>query len=653
MAENTLTIDLDQFKLYIHCAGLIDLCLHFDSPSRRFYLSVIALVTSEMKRLNRVVPVSLEAHHEILALLNETVGSSAGSSKKQKLIPRIYKKWKSALPDIENAPLFRIPGKKKSFEESYEKIFSFSDVIKDAWANLFDYKGSNINVRLRFSIDRLDIGLDNVSIIYDEGSTDRDSEVWERFIIDLKQESKSEDSERNELDPVAHRRSEETKKYTWSISLATGIILFIGLVIIIWNLYQRQTQVIQSGSSGITNAHIPETPSIAVLPFQNFSEEPNQEYLVDGLTETLITGLAQIPDFFVVARNSAFKYKGKHVKVQEVTKDLGVQYAVEGSVQKTENQLKITAQLIDGATGGHMWADQYDPDPNKWIAVQDEIILKIINAIQVKLTEGDQARFFAKGTNNVKAYLKYIQGRAISLQYSKAGNIETRKIAKEIIELDPEYSRGYILLAFTHIKDARTGYSDSPEESLAKAELLARKVFKLDDSLAMPHIIIANILMINKIWDDAIAEARLAVSLEASSETMFHLARILHYAGEMEEAIEIITNWLPVDPTPALWVTNILGRSFYFTGQHQKALVQYKRLLGPIKSGELRPASVHLWISAIYVKLGRLEEARRHSSEVLGLLPAFTLEWFGKLLIYSDIVDIGDYFGDLRIAGLK
>jgi len=309
--------------------------------------------------------------------------------------------------------------------------------------------------------------------------------------------------------------------------------------------------------------------------------------------------------------------------------------------------------LIDGVTGGHLWAEQYDLGLDEWNAVQDAITLKTINAIQVKLTEGDQARIFAKGTNNVKAYLKYIQGRASSLQISKAGNMETRQIAKEIIKLDPRYPMGYTLLAWTHIRDAIWGSSESPEESLVKAELLARKAQNLDGSLAMPHIIIANILLIDEIWDDAIAEARKAVSLEASSDAMFRLARILHYAGEMEEAIEIITNWLPVDPTPALWVTHILGRSYYFSGQHQKALIQYKRLLGHIKSGELRPESVHLWISAIYAKLGRLEEARRHSSEVLKIWSDFSLEMFGKVLKYSEVVDIDNFLEDLRVAGLE
>ena len=140
-AEEQIKIDLDQFKLHIHIEQRMELSLHFDSPSRRFYLSVIALVVNEMKRLDRIAPIPLEAHLEVLTLLNETVGSSVGSSKKENLIPRIYKKWKSALPDMENAPLFRIPGKKKEYVDTIEKKYRFSEEVKDAWANLFDYKG--------------------------------------------------------------------------------------------------------------------------------------------------------------------------------------------------------------------------------------------------------------------------------------------------------------------------------------------------------------------------------------------------------------------------------------------------------------------------------------------------------------------------------
>ena len=188
--NRSLRIDLAQFKLHIRLKPKTELTLHFDSPSRRFYLSVIALVVSEMKRLGQITSIPLEAHADQLILLNETVGDSAGSSEKENLIPRIYKKWKDALPDLENAPLFKVMGRKKE-EDGTGRTYRFSEAEKDTWANLFEYKGSEEHVRLRFSIDKLGASLDDVVIVYEDS---RDGDAWERFISSLKAKSEEKSS---------------------------------------------------------------------------------------------------------------------------------------------------------------------------------------------------------------------------------------------------------------------------------------------------------------------------------------------------------------------------------------------------------------------------------------------------------------------------
>ena len=182
-AEKQIRIDLDQFKLHLNIKHKIQLSLHFNSPSRKFYLSVIALVVNEMQKNAGATPILLEKHYEILTLFNETVGKKAGSSLRRNLIPRIYKKWKSALPDLENAPLFRIVGRKKGYGTGIEKAYVFSEDEKDCWANLFDYHGSGENVRLRFSIDALGVDLDDIAITFKKSTND---EAYERFIAYLK-----------------------------------------------------------------------------------------------------------------------------------------------------------------------------------------------------------------------------------------------------------------------------------------------------------------------------------------------------------------------------------------------------------------------------------------------------------------------------------
>jgi hypothetical protein len=202
--NNFIRIDLNQFKLHLYLQSEVELTLHFDSPSRMFYLSVIGFVVHEMKKRGRITSISLQDHLHVLALLNKTVGASAKSSKREHLLPRIYRKWKNALPDLERSPLFKVVGKKEKYDDSSEKIYRFSEGVKDSWANLFEYEGSHENVRLRFSIDRLETSLDDVIIIYGENPELEDHDAWESFVSHLKKSSKINQSLRM---PIAYLKS--------------------------------------------------------------------------------------------------------------------------------------------------------------------------------------------------------------------------------------------------------------------------------------------------------------------------------------------------------------------------------------------------------------------------------------------------------------
>jgi len=180
--KNPIRIDLNEFKLHLHLKK-IELTFHFNSPSRRFYLSLIALVVNEMKRSGRITSIPLEGHLGLLVLLNETIGGSAGSSEKENLLPRIYRKWKDALPDLENAPLFKVLGRRKEYDEGIGKTYPFAEAEKDSWANLFEYQGSEENVRLKFAIDKIGATLDDIVIIYEDSLN---GDAWERFISNLK-----------------------------------------------------------------------------------------------------------------------------------------------------------------------------------------------------------------------------------------------------------------------------------------------------------------------------------------------------------------------------------------------------------------------------------------------------------------------------------
>ena len=401
--NRVIRIDLNEFKLYIRFKNKTALTLHFNSPSRRFYLSVIAFVVNEMKRLGKITSIPLEHHLELLALLNETVGGSAGSSDKENLLPRIYKKWKDALPDLEDAPLFKVLGRKKEYDEGIGKTYQFTEEEKDSWANLFEYKGSEENVRLRFSIDRLGVNLNDIVIIFEEYLNE---EAWERFISGLKQKGKV----RSELEYAYFPSKEpETRvsqlekwkkplrsRWQWVVLTVAMIFIMGAITLGVWKAY------FFSPSDKVASVKkmaypLPDKPSIAVLPFCNMTGDPAQDYFCDGLSEEIITALSKTPKLFVIARNSTFTYKGKSVIVQQVAEELGVQFVLEGSLRKVGDRIRITSQLTDALSGHHLWAERYDRTMKDILIVQDEITKKIVIALQVKLTEGEQAGSSHKG----------------------------------------------------------------------------------------------------------------------------------------------------------------------------------------------------------------------------------------------------------------
>ena len=376
--KNLIRIDLNQFKL--HIKNDVELSLHLDSPSRRFYLSVIALVATEMKKQGKVTSILLEKHYDLLALLNETDGTSSRSTRRDNLLPRIYKKWKGALPNLEGAPLFKVLGRSKEYGDGAGKTYRLSEKEKDIWANLFEYKGSGENVRLRFSVDNLGANLDDVVIIYGESPKLEDVSAWERFIEELKKgvEDRPRPIDQYPVPTEPGTEVSSSKKSIWfrlsglqkMALMVTASLLVAFAVTVIWRTYSRLPPVLESVHQ--------DKPYIAVLPFVNLSGDPNQEYFSDGLAINIITQLYKMPNMFVIAHQSSFKYRGNAVKVQQVGRELGVRYVLEGSVEKAGDRIRINAQLIDAETGGHIWAERYDRELKDVFALQDEIVRKVV-----------------------------------------------------------------------------------------------------------------------------------------------------------------------------------------------------------------------------------------------------------------------------------
>jgi TolB-like protein len=516
-AKESIRIDLNQFKLHIKIEHRIELSLHFDSPSRRFYLSVMAFVVNEMQKLGRVTSIPLEEHYGLLALLNETVGGSAGSSEKENLLPRIYKKWKGALPDLEDAPLFRAVGRKKEYDNGIVRTYRFAEEEKDSWANLFEYKGSGEHVRLRFSIDKLGASLSDVVLVYGEAPELTNADAWERFIADLREKLKDEPKPEHTYPvfiqepetPVSQLGKWKTALPSrWKLSALAALVLLVVVtgVWAIWNFYFRPPPV-EPASVEKMAYPLPDKPSIAVLPFTNLSGDPDQEYFSDGMTEELITALSKVPYMFVIARNSTFSYKGKSVKIRQVAEELGVRYVLEGSFRKIGDKVRVAAQLIDAIKGHHLWAERYERELKDIFALQDEMTIKILGALEVRLTEGEQATTRRKGTDNLEAYLKALQAVEFGERCTKDDNLLARQMAEEAIALDPEYARPYRILAIINVTDIAYGASKSPKKSMERALEMAQKAISLDESHPCSYETLSLIYLLKRQHDRAICRS--------------------------------------------------------------------------------------------------------------------------------------------------
>jgi adenylate cyclase len=433
---------------------------------------------------------------------------------------------------------------------------------------------------------------------------------------------------------------------------AIGLVVLVIVVIaaaVIWKFYSPSASKTEVASKEKMAFSLPDVPSLAVLPFVNMSGDPKQEFLCDGITESIITGLSKIPRLFVIARNSTFIYKGKGVKVRQVAEELGVQYVLEGSVQRSGNRVRITAQLIDALTANHLWAERYDRDLKDIFAVQDEITMKILMSMRVKLTEGEQV-LRARPPRSLEAYLKVLQAQEYIQRLNIEGNITGKQFAEEAVALDPEYATAYTYLAGAHMMDVLLGLSKSPKESLDKAIELAQKAISLAPKDSHHYAFIGYLYTLKRDYDKAIAEGEKAVALDpGGADAHAWLGSSLNFADNPKEAIPLFEKAIRLNPFGPTWYFLNFGHSYRLIGQYQEAITQYKRAL------RVAPNNImaHLSLAATYSLSGRGEEARAEAEEVLRLNPKFSLESFARTLPFKNQTQLDRFVEALRKAGLK
>ena len=390
---------------------------------------------------------------------------------------------------------------------------------------------------------------------------------------------------------------------------------------------------------------LPDKPSIVVLPFVNMSDDKSQEYFSDGLTEEIITALSKTPKLFVIARNSSFVYKGKAVDVKQVGHELGVKYVLEGSVRRSGDQIRITAQLIDATTGNHLWAERYDREMKDVFAIQDDITMKIVKSF-IRLTESELWRVRGRHPSNLQAYLKLLEGIGYSYQSRFSDALNS---FEESLSLDPEFPSTYVWIAWEHMFNVWFGPSATRRQSLEKAFQFAQKAKELDDKSPGAYAALGHAYLLKRDYEKALSEGRQATELQPNSGLMAsHFGWTLRSVRRYEEAIKEYERGIRLDPFNAYTITQ-LGTTYLMMKRCEDSISACKKAL------ELNPRmlSAHITLAMAYSSLGKMKEASEAASKVLRLSPNFSVEHFAKALPYKHEEDRVFMADALRKAGLK
>ena len=400
-------------------------------------------------------------------------------------------------------------------------------------------------------------------------------------------------------------------------------------------------------------------PSIAVLPFDNMSGDPEQQYFADGIVEDLITALSRFPWLFVISRNSSFAYEGKSVHVKQVSEDLGVRYLVEGSVRKSETRIRVTAQLIDAVNDQHVWAETYDRPVGDLFDLQDDITQTITGVLVPALSNAERKRWSRNSRPSLDAWEAYQRALAYYYRpYSEEDHAEARRLFDQAIELDSSFADAHVMVAMMGVYAVNSGqssYSGSRDEILAEAMRAAERAVQLEDNNALAHTALGRVRGLSGDEEVGIAECRTAVDLNPNLLTVhYELGFALSLSTQFAEAILCYEKAIRLSPNdPSRWNFYILkAESLYYLGEYEDAIVSLKEAI------RLRPTSFWCYchLASSLAGLGRMEEAQAAVQQTLQRKPDLTVAFFSDSFksYHSDYLKtyFERYLEHLRKAGL-
>jgi TolB-like protein/class 3 adenylate cyclase/Flp pilus assembly protein TadD len=411
---------------------------------------------------------------------------------------------------------------------------------------------------------------------------------------------------------AAHRvvRAKTAAAKRWrTVTFTIVVIIVIGAAAgTIWHFYFRPS--VEPASVDRMAFPLSDKPSIAVLPFVNMSDDPKQEYFADGMTEDLITDLSKISGLLVIARNSTFTYKGKPVKIRQVAQELGVRYVLEGSIRRADDRVRINTQLIDATTGGHLWAERYDGHIGDVFTLQDNITQKIVTALALKLTAGEQEYVVRKETKNIVAYDAFLKGLEHYRRFTPDDFAKACSYFEKALDLDPHYGRAHAALAQTYWRGLELGWRWQLGLGVGWSEgrILARKYLQtaMEYSTSLAHQVASEMNLFRRKYDEAIYQANRAIALDPNDHRAhWIMALVLIYAGSPEDAVEFAKTAMRLDPHYAAPNLFLLGLAHFSMGKLEEAMTLFER--AHTYNPELRGLSAPL--AAAYAHLGRDKEA--------------------------------------------
>ena len=406
-----------------------------------------------------------------------------------------------------------------------------------------------------------------------------------------------------------------------------------------------------NGKSTVTAERLPlpEKPSIAVLPFENMSDDPEQGYFVDGMVEDILTTLSKVPDLFVIARNSSFTYKEKTVDVRDVGRELGVKYVVEGSVRKAGKRVRVTAQLIECATGGHVWADRFDGELDDVFELQDRITQTIVTALEVKLTEGEQVRVWRERSGSALVYETYYRARRLYLNFSRQTHRQARMELERALKINPTYIPALIHLGYSLVDQARFGWVDDRDAAFNSALEVANRALAVDPYYGEVYSIISYARSFQRRHEEAVEAAEKAVSLSPNNAIAFHMSAMSQiYAGNFATGRDYEEQYSRLSPMDLEVSLIDLARAEYHLGAFEEAW----RAGAQVLESQPRWLTAQTIVLAALWRLGREDKAREVGANIIRGHSQFSVARWSKGFPYRRAEDLQALMEPLIQAGL-